>query len=271
MDTNKNNCFEWLDQEIKNIKSNRFHIFEKISSVDLVLKINDENLNIRGSYADFLVRFGYARFFTDHQDAPIMSVYPLKEFRRVDLKDGSSFFGFGFRGNKSFYFSQTEIFSMRNPLVYQVGRKAKCLEVDFSQWLKDSYEVVKSRYSPRAWKRILEGPDPFSAAEMDVVNARGKYLCQIIGFSDDGDALIRVVNNSEMRLPYITVGVEERGGEFLGGSVWLNVEGIGPGESGVIVKNCYKDIIPQNKLQLRDMPTPIPEKRDAYWEFGIPK
>lgn len=271
MDTSKNNCFEWLDQEVKNIKSNRFHIFEKLSPIDLVFKINNESLEIRGSYADFLVKFGYARFFTDHQDTPVMSVYPLKEFRRVDFKDGSSFFGFGFRGGRSFYFSQAEILSMRNPWVYQVGRQAKCLEVDFSQWLKDSYEVVKSRYSPRAWKRVLEGPAPFSAAEMNVVGAREKYSCQIIGFSDNGDALIRVVNNSEMNLPYITVGVEERGGDFLDGSVWLDVGGIGPGTSGVIAKNCYKDIIPPSKLQLRDMPTPIPEKRDRYWEFGIPE
>lgn len=271
MDTSKNNCFEWLDKDIENIKSNRFHIFEKLSSADLVFEINNENLEIHGSYADFLLKFGYARFFTDHQDVPIMSVYPLKEFRRVYLKDGSSFLGFGFRGGKSFYFSQAEIFSMRNPLVYQVGRQAKCLEVDFSQWLKDSYEVVKSRYSQRAWRRILEGPAPFSAAEMDVVSARGKYLCQIIGFSDDGDALIQVINNSEMNLPYITVGVEEKGGDFLDGSVWLDVGGIGPGGSGVIAKNCYKDIISPSKLQLRDMPTPIPEKRDRYWEFGIPK
>lgn len=270
MDTNKDNCFWWLDQEIEIIKSRRFHIFEKLSGGDLVFRINDEDAKMDGPYFDFLMKFGYARFFTDHQDVPVMSVYPLKEFRRVDFKDGSSYFGFGFRGGKSFYFSQAELLSRSNPSVYLVGKQAKCLGVDFSQWLKDSYEVVKSRYSSRAWRRIVDGPIPFSASEMNVVNARGKYFCRIIGIADDGDALIHVFNNSEMKLPYLTIRVEEKGGDFLDGSVWLDVGRIGPGESGVIKKNCYKDIISPEKLQLRDMPAPIPEKKSAYWEFGIP-
>jgi hypothetical protein len=72
-------------------------------------------------------------------------------------------------------------------------------------------------------------------------------------------------------IPYLTLGIRDRAGAVLEGAVWLDVGHIGPGMAGLVSKDCYKDRIAGDQLVPFDLPEPIPEKRDRYWEFGPPK
>ena len=100
------------------------------------------------------------------------------------------------------------------------------------------------------------------------MEARRSFRWELIGFSEDGDALFEVQNNSKRILPFLTVGIRDSGQKILTGSVWLDVGNIEPGSKGVVKKDCYKDRIPPDQLEPFDLPDPIPEKKEAYWEFG---
>lgn len=262
----KNPAFEWLRLERALIKSRRFHLFDRVDQVGYVHK---EGIAYPvGDYCDFLYEFGWARMFTDHQDSPLLSAYPLQIVRRHLCEDGA-YVGFGYREGQSAYFNENCILSGEPSPVYAIsGVDASLISPSFSEWLRESYVLAKSKYSPRQWERIITGPNPFSQRELCVVDARKHYSWKVIGFAEDGDALFEVSNNSNMVLPYLTVGIRDVEQRLLSGSVWLDVSQIRAGASAVIKKDCYKDRINPSQLDAYELPEPIPEKKKAYWEFG---
>lgn len=271
MATSKNPAFEWLRLDIQLIKSKRFHVFESVSDRDLSYEGNRYVSILKGSYADFLEEFGWAKLFTDHRDSPIVTVYPLKSYRSHICENGKTYIGFGDRGNQHVYFDEESILEDGQSRVYLVSRKkATELYVDFAEWILSSYNWAKSKYSPKQWRRIIDGPPPFSSDELSIVEARRLFQWSLIGYADDGDALFEIENLSSMVLPFLTIGITDVSQKILIGSVWLNVSHIEPGMKIVVKKDCYKDRIPPSQLEVFSYPDPIPEKKEAYWEFGQP-
>jgi hypothetical protein len=270
--SNMNSSFDWLRQECLQIKSQRFHIFEALAPNDYFYELAGHSIDLSGDYADFLREFGWGKLFTDHRDAPVIAVYPLKEYRRHTCADGKTYVGFGDRGNKSFCFGEDAILS-RSPLkVYMLkGNKANELHPSFSDWLKTSYELVQSKYSASKWQKIMHGPKPFTPEEMQIVEARKNFIWQHVGFTENGDAIFEVENRSTMSLPFLSIGVQGKGGSILIGGAWLKVSDIPPGTKSIITKDCYKSQLSAANFEAFPKPEPIPEKREAYWEFGIPK
>lgn len=272
MAINKGNSFGWLKAECESIKSNRFHIFEPLTASEQQCYIKDDvSISLRGSYSVFLREFGYAKFFTDQHDAPSMSVYPLKYFRRHVCKNGEVYVGFGFRGQQSVFFDESAILNGEHLKVFVVnGKTAREVANDFSDWLFDAYSWIKSKYSIKKWLRIEKGPEPFSASELKIVEEREKFHWELMGFDEQGNALFCVKNDSAITLPYLSVGIRDRDGAILTGGAYLNIAKILPGECGIVSKDCYKDKIPADKLEVFELPEPIPEKKARYWEFGVP-
>jgi len=89
----------------------------------------------------------------------------------------------------------------------------------------------------------------------------------LTGFDDDGNAILEVENRSNVTLPFLSVGVKDVDDAILVGTVWVDVGGIGPGETMYVTVDCYKDQISRDKLVLFYKPDPVPEERDRYWEF----
>lgn len=113
---------------------------------------------------------------------------------------------------------------------------------------------------------------PFSAKQPRIVAARRKFRWRHTGFAPNGDAVFEVFNDSDMRLPYLSIGVQGRGGTKLIGGVWLDVSGIEPGCSGFVQRDCYKDQLTQEEVECFAKEDPTPETRDRYWEFDrLPK
>jgi hypothetical protein len=270
MDTNKNPTFDWLRQELLLIKSRRFHIFDSLSADDFYYSTSDQRINLIGDYSDFLKEFGWARLFTDEQDAPLLSVYPLRICRKHICKDGKIYIGFGYRGQQSVYFDEQEILSTGCSKVYVVNTKVgREIASSFSEWLKGAYEWVRAKYSATQWKKIIEGPKPFSEKELAIVSARKQFKWRHIGFAANGDAIFEVENKSNMFLPYLSIGVQGKGGTKLVGGAWLDVSNIAPGCSAHIQRDCYKDKLLADELEVFPLDEPIPEKRERYWEFKI--
>jgi hypothetical protein len=53
----------------------------------------------------------------------------------------------------------------------------------------------------------------------------------------------------------------------LEGGVWLPDEHIGPGQTSVVVKDTYRDLIDPSDVEAYPLPDPEPEERSRYWEF----
>jgi hypothetical protein len=74
-----------------------------------------------------------------------------------------------------------------------------------------------------------------------------------------------------MVLPYLSLGIRGQlrppKTEPLHGGVWLPVSSISPGETRVVVKDCYKDLVDPREVEVFDQPDPEPEDRERYWEF----
>jgi hypothetical protein len=271
MASGNNMVFEWLRRDCALIKSRRFHLFEEISAEDLYYQSDRGVAALSGDFPDFLREFGLAQLFTDHGDAPMLSVYPLRQFRRHVCLDGSSYVGFGFRSGQSVYFDEKKLFEAGASEVFVVNRqRGKVLNDGFSNWIRESYDWVKSKYSATRWRQVLAGPAAFTAEQQRLVEARKLFGWTLVGFDAAGDAMVEIANRSTHSLPYLTIGVRDRSGVVLLGAVWLEVSRIGPGQTGLVSKDCYKDRISSDELVLFDLPEPIPEKRDLYWEFGPP-
>jgi hypothetical protein len=70
-----------------------------------------------------------------------------------------------------------------------------------------------------------------------------------------------------MVLPYLSIGVQGADGRKLVGGAWLNVSAIGPGQSGKVEHQCYKELLVPGEQEFFNTPDPTPETRDRFWEF----
>lgn len=265
---NQNSSFEWLRQECRDIRSQRFHIFEALNSDDFCFQSGNENIKLRGDYIDFMREFGVGKFFTDYRDAPTMTVYSLKEYRRHEFPTGEAYIGFGDNDQKSFCFSESEVIAGLPLNVFLVNRKtATKVNANFSEWLRLNYELVRAKFSAAQWKKIIAGPKPFTNNELAIVEARSKFHWSHTGFAPNGDAIFKVHNGSALSLPYLSIGVQGKGGSKLVGGAWLEISHINPGETGYTQHDCYKEVLLPDELELFQKLPPIREKRDGYWEF----
>jgi hypothetical protein len=115
-------------------------------------------------------------------------------------------------------------------------------------------------------------PKPLSAKDLKIIAARRQFQWRHLGFAPDGDALFEVTNGSEIRLPYLSIGIQGRGGTKRIGGVWLDVSHIEPGRSAMVKKDCYKDQLLPEEVECFAKDDPSPETRDRYWEFRrLPK
>ena len=108
---------------------------------------------------------------------------------------------------------------------------------------------------------------PFSKREQGIVEARRLFQWWHLGFAENGDSIFQVSNNSAMVLPYLSIGVQGKGGSKLIGGAWLNVSAIGPGHTGKVEHHCYKEMLAPEEHEFFATPDPTPETRDRFWEF----
>ncbi len=110
-------------------------------------------------------------------------------------------------------------------------------------------------------------PKPFSKRDLGIVEARKLFQWRHLGFAENGNSVFEVSNGSAMTLPYLSIGVQGKGGTKLVGGAWLNVSTIGPGQTGKVEHQCYKEMLAPEEHEFFHKPDPTPESREEYWEF----
>jgi len=134
----------------------------------------------------------------------------------------------------------------------------------FDEWLERRAASARKRYKKKDWRAIVQGPAPFSAAELAIVKARSKFRMRLLGVTPTGALRFEVSNNSDRRLPYLSIGLRSPDME---GGAWLDIGTIGPGTTGVVEHAGYSEITDPHTVEAFPIPEPEPEDRDRYWEF----
>jgi hypothetical protein len=257
--------FEWLVDEMARVKTRKFHLVDGPLPPDKRELVERPEFPVPPSYKSFIIQFGNAKLYRGPVD-----LYRVQVFAgpRVVEIDGEQLVHFGRTDRSVAYFkegllipgSETPVFEWRHPEgIRKTGD-------GFEEWLKKKCAWARRTFTKKEWRAIENGPLPFSDEEKRIVEARRKFRWRVVGVASNGDLRFEVFNGSDVRLPFLTVGIRHKGGEAFGG-VSLPVFDIQPGEAKVLEMDCYKQWHDPNEVEAFEKPDPGPEDREFYWEF----
>jgi hypothetical protein len=261
--------YEWLEQEIAEIRTNKFHRVDGPAGAKLRRAVQSTRQPAPASYREFVLKFGNADLYRqDELDLYYITVYAsLREWK---TKEGQVLWLLG-RHNMHFACFQDELLSgaKESPVFERIEPSGYMQPVAdaFQAWLEDRARCARKRYGKRRWAEIVRGPEPLTPFERQIVEARRRYRWRATGVTKNGDIEFEVHNGSEMVLPYLSIGIDDEDGVLGGGGAFLPVGKIKPGETRIIAFDCYKDIVPPERIKPFALPDPGPEDRAFYWEF----
>lgn len=247
--------FEWLSEELASIHTSKFHLIEGGDGL-LQEAIRESELGLADDYKTFVVKYGNSRFFRQSLFGYRLGV--MAGPQRVN--QNSSAYRVGYDNGEPIH--------LRNDCEGVFGRNLKKPVADsFGSWFEGAYQRIKKKeYSNSDWIAIKEGPQAFDAREEAVVEARKKFTWNDVGLDETGNRLIEITNDSDIRIPCLTLGVRSRDGN-LNGAVIVEVMGLSPRMTQVFAIDCYKQYYAPVDLKLFDIPRPGPEDRDYLAEL----
>ena len=254
--------FDWLREELTAIAWRRFHVFDGPADDDLRKLV--EASDLAASYRAFVLEFGGAKLYQQHAGYQLSVLRSPREVAASKNGEPLLWIGHGHMGLA--YFKASEIGGESEPLVYEPRAKSLASRGSFEQWLSSSAATARRRYPRKRWAELHAGPLPFTASELEVVEARRHFAWSTIGASPDGHVRFQVRNGSARTLPFLTIGVRSVSRNFEG-AVWLPVSSLQPGQSVIIEKDCYLNLATPDQIELFPLPSPEPEDRERYWEF----
>ena len=261
--------FEWLDDEMRKIKTGKFHLVDGPASPELRQAINASDCPLPPSYREFVLRFGNAELYR-YSSNYYITVYAGP--REEESSAGEAFVNIGRTWTSHVYFKEELLASGEESPVFEWFDNGIRRTADgFEQWLIDRSKAARTRYTIMEWEAIEKGPPPFNEYEQAIVDARNRFRWRVIGVAPNEDLCFEVHNGSTMTLPYLSVGIRgksrpPKNGQLNGGA-FLPVASIGPGETEVVESNCYKKYIVPAETEAFALPDPGPEDREQYWEF----
>jgi hypothetical protein len=255
--------YEWLEMEISQIKTPKFHVIEGPRSAEAEDTIKEIGLLLPPSHRLFLSKFGGAKLYRE-LDYYLLGVL-ASPWEGKD-SDGEPIACIGHYDDANVYFKLPLSEGEELPVFEWVGRGLRKVSDTFEQWIEKRCLDCKKRIGKTRWAKILEGPMPFSAEEMRIIEARKRFEWSVMGKTDNDDVRFKVHNGSDITLPFLSIGIRSIDRKFNGG-VYLPVSALKPGETAIIDRDCYKKQIDPNLIEAFALPDPGPEDRDRYWEF----
>lgn len=257
--------FDWLVDEMARINTRKFHVVDGQLSHEQRELVEQLELAVPPSYEQFVIQFGNAKLYRQG------SVYLVQVFAvpaNAQSEDGETLLHFGRTDMALAYFKKSLLVPGAESPVFEWRHEQGLQQTasGFEEWLKAECEAAKKLFKKKQWEAIEKGPPPFTEQEQAVVDARRKFRWRVVGVAGNGDLQFEVHNGSDMVLPFLSIGVRGKNGKVNGG-VWLPVSSVLPGQTHMIEKDCYKDLIPPDEVDAFEQPDPEPEDRDRYWEF----
>jgi len=255
--------FEWLEQEISSIKTPKFHLVDGPVDSRMRDAILQASLSGLGAYKEFVLKFGNAKLYRGSRSGYCIVVFAAP--RESSLDDGSRLYHLGSHDGAKVYVKPAKDSSELPIFEFEDGNEER-VAGDFGEWLTESCARARKQYSNAEWAAIVLGPEPFSAAETEIIAARRLIRWKVTGIDSDGNHMFEVSNSSQLTLPALTLGVRSKD-QRLNGAVYLKIGHVAPGQAAVIHADCYKKFVPPNEIEVFSFPDPQPEDRDYYFEL----
>ena len=264
--------FEWLQAELREIKTNKFHVVDGPAGKRLRKAIKTSKLAAPRAYKDFALQFGNANLYRQDDYVDRYHVVVLASMRDAEHKE-SSLRWFGEYAGRSAYFKEELLNLEDDSPVFEwvVGPYSHLQQVadGFVQWLEKRCQSAKKKYTKRRWKELVSGPEPLTAKEQQVVKARSKFRWRVVGIAKNGALRFEVKNDSAIVLPYLTIGVDNEQ-RSIRGAIFLPTSDVRPGQTKIVEHRCYKGYLRPEEHVAFDFPAPGPEDRGRYAEFDLP-
>lgn len=267
--------FDWLTQEIAAIRSNKFHLVEGPASPEFREVVERHGQMMSTSYKCFVLQFGNAKLYrrtTSYNDSYLIEVYAGP--RETSVEGGMQFLQIGKTSGSLVFVKEAPLDKCGESPVFewQHGQGMRQRSAGFLGWLEMKCNWARKQYKKREWKKVIQGPLPFSDFELDVVKARRCIIWRVVGISADGNLRFEIRNSSKIALPYLTLGFRgkmrpPKQGE-LKGLLRLPISTVLPECTGVVDFDCYKDFVSPEDGVPFDLPDPGTEDRLVYWEFN---
>lgn len=257
------NSYQWLRQELDEIKVPDFHVVEGVSLLKLAKETKDLRPLLPEDYLYFVDNFGKVKLY---KTVGGYSLGVLDVPVAVNSSDGKKMLKFGYYEESDVYFSLNDQAHV-SPHVY-VWKDSKFCKISdsFSDWLEEKSYIIRKRIGLEIWNKMLVKAASFTKEESDIVEALKKIQWSVIGVSKEDEFLFNIFNNSTMVLPFLSLGVRSKDG-MLNGGLWLPISHINPGQRSVVKRGCYQNLINPRDLEIYALPIPQPYQREEYWEF----
>ena len=262
--------FEWLNEEMSQIRTPKFHLVDGTASAELRHGVESCGFPLPPSYREFVLRFGNAKLYRRGSNW-LVQVYAGP--REAENDQAESLIHFGRTENSLAYFKESLLTAGKESRVFEWRHEQGVRQTadNFEDWLKAKCNSARKRYKKKEWEAIEKGPSPFNDYEQAIVEARKQFRWRVVGVAANEDLRFEIHNGSAMKLPYLSVGVRgklrpPKNGPLNGGA-FLPVGSIGPGETKVVEFDCYKKFIAPDDTEAFALPDPGPEDREQYWEF----
>src|SRR6266481_1232513 len=204
--------FEWLEREIIEVKTPRFHSITGPADAKLQDAIITSRMPLPASYVEFVLKFGNARLYRNaRNDSYRIGIFAGP--RKATLEDGTIIYHIGFHDGASVYVKPKSS-SIDLPIYEFEEYVEEKVAESFEQWLTASCARAQKAYGREKWAAILRGPDPFTPKEEECIAARRLMRWRVLGIDADRNHLFEVTNGSESALPALTVGVRSRNGRL---------------------------------------------------------
>ena len=205
--------FEWLEREIAEIKTGKFHVVDGSADVKLRRAIENSPLAAPKSFKEFALKFGSAQLY--RQDLTgIYFVTVYASMRATTTVKDEPLLEIGMNHIHYAYFKQDLLRGERESAVFEwivpTGYLRQTAD-SFEEWLTKRCDNARKKYNRTRWKEILQGPPPFTARELQIVEARKHFQWQIIGTTKSGKVKFKVHNGAKNCMPYLFVGIQDKG------------------------------------------------------------
>ena len=262
--------FEWLDEELSRIKTQKFHLVDGPATAELRQAVESCDFPLPRSYREFVLRFGNTKLY---RSGSIWLVQVYAGPREAENDQAESLIHFGRTETSLAYFKESLLKAGEESPVFEWRHEQGVQQTadSFEDWLKTKCDSARKRFKKKEWAAIEKGPPPFTDLEQAIVEARKHFRWRVVGVSPNEDLRFEIHNGSKRTLPYLSVGLRgklrpPRSGTSDGGA-FLPVASIHPGETKVVEFDGYKKFVAPEDTEVFALPDPGPEDREQYWEF----
>ena len=253
--------FEWLENEIAEVKTPRFHVIDGPAGPEFKDIILNSKLPLPSSYREFVLKFGNAKLYRNSREGYAVVVFAGP--REAVLKHVGAIYYIGFHDSASVYVKSC--FNEGLVPVFEFEMDEEKAWDGFEEWLFESCRQARM-VSGKRWKEILRGPKPFSEEEKELIETRRGIKWRVVGIDEQGNHVFEVKNLGNRSLHSLTIGVRSTD-RVLNGAVRLDVGRVGPGKTELLHADCYKSFRQPEKVEAFPLPDPEPEDREFYYEF----